>query len=727
MKKISRILTMLLCCAPLSLVHAGPVATTNGSNLTSYNPSNISNNQWATISNGRYDGNTNTSAKADFNNCSSIILRCAQPKCANGGCADAGIAQSIVEGCIKANKTCEKYSEDLVGYAAAQLVASSNSKIKEQELALQQAKIQADAQSAAAQSEQIYEMNQQMQEMQRQMQQQREDSARQLQEALAEQSAQSKSAIEEMKKAATDAAEKTEAGISSYQQEAINRGISADVLERQTMTGQIMTDIEDAETSMVALKKTLENTFEYAHCDSRGNGCEGPKRIKKWRELAKDFIDPYDNAIDKIYDALQDAQGLGVDLSQIYMMLDDSCSSWAQYLCPQMENGQIYYNFTEENAKSKPTVCRFETKKEGSVETKEKTNDCVPCTMLKVLSGDEAIYEGWINAEKETKDNNVTIVACVSGVIDSNKFFARRARKKKAMDLVDVEVLDTWLSQTEPNYMPSGKEATDLMKEYCYSDDAEKYLESASSSKVAPAQGSKLCVTTLGGTTQPTSADECPFISPIYAICDTHQYNAGIDKVGGSTSAGLSEQTNKIKKMVGLKTTVVSQQMYKQYEYLNATLRRIKIQLEKAIVKTNLKAAGAKDDDSSSGGLAGGGSKSSQYTDCSGKSKRATADCLRDNYRTLASQINNKKCDTKVKKELINGINIANILLKSTDKLTNCSNSGATAAEGDKTCSMQPVTMDDCKAYLGYYASAAVKLDEADADDEARRRGYNYR
>jgi hypothetical protein len=45
--------------------------------------------------------------------------------------------------------------------------------------------------------------------------------------------------------------------------------------------------------------------------------------------------------------------------------------------------------------------------------------------------------------------------------------------------------------------------------------------------------------------------------------------------------------------IIALKTTVISQQMYKQYEYLEAMIRRLKTQLEKATLTASLQAAGA--------------------------------------------------------------------------------------------------------------------------------------
>ena len=80
-------------------------------------------------------------------------------------------------------------------------------------------------------------------------------------------------------------------------------------------------------------------------------------------------------------------------------------------------------------------------------------------------------------------------------------------------------------------------------------------------------------------------------------------------------SKNPSESSSKaeLQEIIALKTTVITQQLYKQYEYLSATLRRLKIQLEKAVLTANLEAAGAKDGESSSsktGGLAGGSSSS---------------------------------------------------------------------------------------------------------------------
>ena len=686
MKSLSRILTVCLCCVPVFGAHAVP-ATTAGSNLTAYNPSNSYNNQWATVSNARYDGNT--TAKVDFGNCNAVVLRCAQPKCNNGGCVDPSVASAIVSGCVKANSKCKQYGDDLIEYMTAQLVASSNAKVNEQQMAMEQARLQAQAQAdaaaASAQSEQISQMQNQMYQMQQQMAQQQAESAQALQEALAQQAAQSAAALEDMKTAATDAAKQTEAGITAYQQDAINRGISEEVLARQYITGQIRTEIEDAETSLVAMKKAMQNAFDYAECDARGNNCSAPKRIKKWRELAIGFLTPYDNAIDKIYDALVTAQTVGVDLSQIYLMLNNSCNSWGQYLCPV---GKVRYP-TDDNSRDVPRVCNndkdidcfSECYKQYSlsmmqnygnsealascVKRCDSVSSCQPCRLLKILTDNEEVYEGWINAEESSKDQR-TVVACASGALNSSKLFARRTKNKNGAGLVDIDLLDRWLNQTEPNKVKKGANVP-APQAYCTAkpeDLQENALSSAILSRVVNTEktisgsdnGTGFCVNWEGDTLKKADTDDCPYINPIFAICDTHPFNSGngvnFNQQESSSSTSETDTRGDMNRIIGMKITVVSQQMYKQYEYLNATLRRLKTQLQKAVLTSNLEAAGAKSESGSSYSSVNNEDKTIHLAgaeNCSNKTSSDSAySCLQTNISLVISSVSSNKkkaCD----------------------------------------------------------------------------------
>lgn len=76
-------------------------------------------------------------------------------------------------------------------------------------------------------------------------------------------------------------------------------------------------------------------------------------------------------------------------------------------------------------------------------------------------------------------------------------------------------------------------------------------------------------------------------IVPELALCSTHVYNiAGMTNPTGADRSYMRD-------IVALKTTVMTQQMNKQYEYLETMIRRLKTQLEKAVLSTTLEAKGA--------------------------------------------------------------------------------------------------------------------------------------
>lgn len=85
------------------------------------------------------------------------------------------------------------------------------------------------------------------------------------------------------------------------------------------------------------------------------------------------------------------------------------------------------------------------------------------------------------------------------------------------------------------------------------------------------------------------------YITPELALCSTHVYNIGLTQ-------NSDNEANKqiMRDVVALKSTVMMQQMYKQYEYLEATLSRLKTQLEREILTSKLEAAGASSSSSSS-------------------------------------------------------------------------------------------------------------------------------
>ena len=122
------------------------------------------------------------------------------------------------------------------------------------------------------------------------------------------------------------------------------------------------------------------------------------------------------------------------------------------------------------------------------------------------------------------------------------------------------------------------------------------------------------------------------------ALCTTHAYNIGL-----TTNPNNDSDRQFMRDVVALKTTVMTQQMYRQYEYLDATMKRLKTQLEKAILTTKLQAAGA-------ASSSGNGTKATTSNnrnivlsgayDCIAETSRVNAmNCLQRNISLVRSAI----------------------------------------------------------------------------------------
>lgn len=470
MKRISGFLLVALALCSAGARAASPVATTVGSNLTAYNNNTgaINNAMWNSYVNPRANSAA-TAPTADFGNCNAIILRCAQPKCTNGGCSTMEIARPIVSGCVQSNPSCEQYGTDLIEYISAQLVASSTASANQAAADAQVAAAQAAAQQSA---QQMAAMQQQMSQMQQQMQQQSADTAAQIQAALAQQQAATTQAIADAASAnqaaisnvagqmqATNAASAAatttntanlSAGavdLSAAQQVAAASGISADLLAREQIAGQILTKIENAEVALKSAKAAMETAFAYAGCNSTGSNCTGPKRVSTFKNKAMQFFDPYNDVLDEVYDALILAQSVGVDITDIYMMLNGTCNAWGQYLCAE---GQVmHYNKT--NCPDGESV---------AVETNGGTvfggADCkigqvVPmsdggCQLIQVLQDDADVQRNWLYPE--TGDGGVQVrVGCASEILDNSALF----RNRRSQASIDIETLQRIIEQDAPS------------------------------------------------------------------------------------------------------------------------------------------------------------------------------------------------------------------------------------------------------------------------------------
>lgn len=114
-----------------------------------------------------------------------------------------------------------------------------------------------------------------------------------------------------------------------------------------------------------------------------------------------------------------------------------------------------------------------------------------------------------------------------------------------------------------------------------------------------------VCVPFSGRADDSCADDANDAIAPEFALCSTHAYN-----IGETTNPG-AENRALMKDIIAMKTTVITQQMYKQYEQMESMLRRFKTQLEKAVTMSKFEMAGADSEKSSSspGGYASNNSR----------------------------------------------------------------------------------------------------------------------
>lgn len=123
-----------------------------------------------------------------------------------------------------------------------------------------------------------------------------------------------------------------------------------------------------------------------------------------------------------------------------------------------------------------------------------------------------------------------------------------------------------------------------------------------------------------------------PNINQSLVLCPIHAYN-----IGSIDNPDSPEKIENMKKIIAMKTTVMTQQMKKQYDFLESTLKRFKIQLEKSILLNNMQANGAISEESSNKAIAGV-KKCKLTTDTD-----YTIMCLQDNLEQAENLIDSGK------------------------------------------------------------------------------------
>ena len=569
-----------------------PVVSGGGGNLTSFynTQGSVNNNAYNQMMNPSRQSPSSAKIAADFGNCNALILRCASPKCGGSGCVDMAIAVPIVSGCVMDSEECKKHGDPLIQAVAASLVASST------------AKANAAASSAAANqsTEQIQQLSQQIEAMQQQANEERAAN----QQALEEQQQRTEALLASQQQQTTVAAAATTT-------ESMPE-ISSEMITRQQIVGQIMGALDGVNSSMQTLKKTVQDVLDYAKCDYNATNCGGPRRIAAFRKKAQGFFEPYDNVLNSLEDSIYIAMASGVDVTDIYMMMTDSCSQWGKLLCPS--------TIKEESLKS----------------LKVATED--GCTILELYRNDqrELIQQNFIAANSSDDPSNIKLI-CLNkkenGLLGNNILFSYR-RGRSSNSTVDVDALELIINQTE-----SENEKIGEARKMCAAT-VDELKTAVNNKKYEHPAGKKK----FDGTFEPNSNcwdDGKCVANPLYAICNTHIYNLNDDTLINNNMT--SEQRENMKDVIAMKSTIIARMLKQQSDYLETTVRQLKIQLQKAV-------------------LTSGGSQTSPGTgttqlagaqNCAARNPQATLECLRTNYQVISAALSSTGSVSTVVKDQI--------------------------------------------------------------------------
>ena len=151
-------------------------------------------------------------------------------------------------------------------------------------------------------------------------------------------------------------------------------------------------------------------------------------------------------------------------------------------------------------------------------------------------------------------------------------------------------------------------------------------------------------------------------IHPELALCSTHVYN-----IGETENRNSEAERQYMKEVIALKTTIMTQQMYKQYEYLESMIKRFKTQLEKAVLNAKLESAGAGTGNSSSSSSSGSSSVKNKNSyivldsakDCNLESgTESVLQCVLSNVSMVLSAVDEGK-NSEAKRQLQKDIEVA--------------------------------------------------------------------
>ncbi len=640
-----------MCLGAQGVAVANP-ATTAGSNKTAFNGSGAANNTaWNSFANPRASMN-DTLAKADFGNCESVIMRCVMPKCSNGGCLTMEVARPLVTGCINSNASCKAHGQDLIEDIAARVVAQSTSKAAAQKNAADAAAAQAQADNA-----QVEALQQQLSQLQNQMavsagnyqsllEQQKNDNAAAMAELTASVQQSQGLLNPGAKYDGTIGVKDKEKPLTDIERIALQNGVDTEVMARNSVLGGVVTNLENAQKHLSDMKKAMDDVFVYAGCDGFANHCSGPKRVKRFKDLANKFFEPYDGLSEELETALEAAMGVGLDVSDALLVLNGACKQWGYYICNPCDpetDGESLCSCADKKTK---TNCYFrpETDEDGKVIQKSKN-----CRLTGFVKSDETVRLSLL--DNSMGNSGAERIACSGDVLISG-YLGKGKKKPKLEGLENLQRLIEQDASRRCKADTNEPDGFDCGQKYCavpnlketkgrYTNEAEnmynKLEKSVQQKKLLGSfclEDEKGIIKVAGKTSTNSSVEaddkaECVFFPAEYALCTVHAYNIGKTKNSAADTSYMQD-------VIALKSTVIAQQMKEQYDLLNAIAKRLTTQIEKSVYTTQMDIlAGA---DSSSG------SSSSNYSSNSGVFITDAENCAfktdEELYTCLISNIN---------------------------------------------------------------------------------------
>lgn len=218
-------------------------------------------------------------------------------------------------------------------------------------------------------------------------------------------------------------------------------------------------------------------------------------------------------------------------------------------------------------------------------------------------------------------------------------------------------------------------------------------------------------------------------INPEIALCSTHVYNIGGEQLSNGAIYNPRDDTNRqlMRDVVALKTTVMTQQMYKQYEYLETMIRRFKTQLEKAVLTTKIQVAGGGTSSSAgnssySGGIniSNNGSSSGNgrnnntvlagTTDCSMVAYADAFQCLISNIQLVINAANARTNMSEAKAQLEKDLAVAltwGIVCKNSGKYSSCDTNSSSSSLSSCSTSVSANNIVPCARQFNAVVSRA--------------------